>query len=144
MLDKNWTLESYVIHNEALRVAEEKFQNERDRRYKEVQIEKEKAVQIKEAADLAALQLARDIQAYKDEKANELRAQIERERRDMALKSDLAVYDAKMQAILKPILEFISGHQGGSRGIDKSMHYIILAIGILLTILSVIANFYRH
>ena len=58
----------------------DRFLEERDRRYTEVNIEKEKALKIKETADLAALQLARDIQIYKDEKANELREQINSER----------------------------------------------------------------
>lgn len=39
-----WTLESYIIHSEALRASDEKFQTERDRRYTEVGIEKEKAL----------------------------------------------------------------------------------------------------
>ena len=51
-----------------------------DRRYREVNAEREKALRIKELADATALQLAREIQVYKDEKANELRAQIESER----------------------------------------------------------------
>jgi len=40
----------------------------------------QRALQIKENADRIALELAREIQTYKDEKANELRAQIEAER----------------------------------------------------------------
>jgi hypothetical protein len=47
--------------------------NERDRRYAEVNVEREKALKIKETADSEALKLARDIQTYKDEKSNQLR-----------------------------------------------------------------------
>jgi hypothetical protein len=75
-----WTVETLRVYHEALRAAEEKFQVERDRRYKEVKEEQEKALKIKETADLAALGLAREIQTYKDEKANELREQINKER----------------------------------------------------------------
>jgi hypothetical protein len=44
------------------RRGEEKFQAERDRRLTEVALEREKALKIKETADLAALELAREIQ----------------------------------------------------------------------------------
>jgi hypothetical protein len=75
MANKNkLMLEAYISYNEALI-------QERDRRYAEVATEKEKALRIKDAGDEKALNLARDIQVYKDEKANELRSQIERERR---------------------------------------------------------------
>ena len=56
------------------------LQEERDRRYAEVAAEREKTLKMKEDADQAALQLSRDAQTYKDEKANELRSQIESER----------------------------------------------------------------
>src|ERR1700684_1324704 len=85
-----WTLDTYAVHNEALRMADERFMAERDRRYLEVNIEKEKALKIKETADLAALSLAREIQSYKDEKANQLREQIGGERGLYATKTDLA------------------------------------------------------
>ena len=64
----------------AVRESDLRFEAERDRRYTEVNLEREKALKIKETADRAALELAREIQTYKDEKANELRSQIEGER----------------------------------------------------------------
>jgi len=70
----------------------DKFYEERDRRYTEVNIEREKALKIKETADLAALQLAREIQTYKDEKANQLREQINSERNLYPTKSQLYGY----------------------------------------------------
>ena len=63
-------------HFETILLLNDRIMTERDRRYAEVNIEREKALKIKETADLAALQLAREIQSYKDEKANELREQI--------------------------------------------------------------------
>ncbi len=50
----------------------------------------QRALQIKEKADEQALGLARDIQTYKDEKANELRSQIESERGTYATHIELA------------------------------------------------------
>ena len=70
---KNWTIETYAAHSEALRVAERRFNDERDRRYTEVNIEKEKALKIKETADLAALSLARESQTYKEQQNDALR-----------------------------------------------------------------------
>jgi len=84
-----------------------------DRRYAEVALEREKALKIKEEADKAALGLAREIQTYKDEKANELREQINRERGLYATKQDLAALGEKVDAQLKPIAAFVSGSQGG-------------------------------
>ena len=54
-----WTVQTYAAHNEAMRKESQRFEDERDRRYTEVNIEKEKALKIKETADLAALSLAR-------------------------------------------------------------------------------------
>jgi hypothetical protein len=67
----------------------EKFYTERDRRYAEVAVEREKALSIKETADTRALELASQIQTYKDEKANELRSQIESERGSYATKDEV-------------------------------------------------------
>lgn len=86
---------------------------ERDRRYAEVNVEKEKALKIKETADLAALQLAREIQTYKDEKANELREQINQERNLYVTKSDLQGLADKMDALMKPLTEFMVSQRGG-------------------------------
>jgi hypothetical protein len=74
------------------------YQDERDRRYTEVNIEKEKALKIKETADLAALGLAREIQTYKDEKANQLREQIGSERNLYVTKEGLDSAIAKLAA----------------------------------------------
>lgn len=59
----------------------------------------QRALAIKERADEKALSLAREIQTYKDEKANELRSQIERERGEMATKDDLAAAIEKVEAV---------------------------------------------
>ena len=89
----------------AVRESDVRFNTERDRRYTEVNLEREKALKIKETADLAALELAREIQTYKDEKANELRSQIERERGSYIT-----------QAELKPLADFVARQQGRQGG----------------------------
>jgi len=106
-------LAAYVAHNEALRVAEEKLQNERDRRYTEVKNAEEKALKIKEEADKTALGLQRDNQLYRDEKANELREQISSERGLYVRNSDLDGAVDKIEATIKPLSDFVSSQQGG-------------------------------
>ena len=115
----------------ALRRADERFHDERDRRYSEVANEREKAVRIRELADETARILARDIQDYKDEKANELRSQIERERGLYVTQSDLRGAVDKIEATLKPTAEYIVSQQGRSQGIGGALnagHLILVLI----------------
>lgn len=141
---QKWTIDTYAAHNEALRVAEKDFLAERDRRYTEVQVEKEKAVRIKDEADRAALQLSRDSQIYKDEKANELRSQIERERGNYALKTDLVATVEKIEATLKPVVDYVSGQQGGIKGADKTLMYIIISANIVIGIIMFLLTYYKN
>jgi hypothetical protein len=104
-------------HLEALRAADMRFEEERDRRYTEVNIEREKALKIKETADLAALQLAREIQTYKDEKANELREQINSERGLYATNKDI-----------DPIKSYVSSQTGRGLGMNA-------LFGVVMTLL---------
>jgi vacuolar-type H+-ATPase subunit H len=105
-----------------------------DRRYAEVNVEREKALKIKETADLAALQLAREIQTYKDEKANELREQINRERGLYATHDDVKAVSDRLEALIQPVTTFVNAQQGvhqgsvDSRGILSSGLQIVLAI----------------
>jgi hypothetical protein len=131
-----WTVDTYAAHNEALRLSEEKFQLERDRRYTEVNIEKEKALKIKETADLAALSLARDIQIYKDEKANELREQINRERGFYASKQDVVATAEKLEATILPLINYVNQQQGRGSGISTVG---ALVIGVFVVISSMAA-----
>jgi hypothetical protein len=132
--ESGWTVDTYAAHNEALRASEEKFQTERDRRYAEVATEREKALKIKETADLAALGLAREIQTYKDEKANELRSQIERERGSYATKDDLQASVSKLEVTIKPISEFVTAQQGRSEGVrgTTGILYSVLVVVVAL------------
>jgi hypothetical protein len=104
-----------------------------------VATEREKALKIKETADLAALQLARDIQTYKDEKANELREQINSERGMYATKADMESLEDKFLALLAPISAYVTARQGRSGGqvalwgaLATVAGLIILVVGIYL------------
>jgi hypothetical protein len=141
---KGWTVETYAVHNEAMRSADEKFQAERDRRYTETNIEREKALKIKETADLAALGLAREIQTYKDEKANELRSQIESERGTYATRSDLQAATEKLEITVKPLVEYAVSQQGKMAGVDKSWAVFATIATIALGFITAIAYIFHH
>jgi hypothetical protein len=66
-------------HLAALRAADKALAKERDRRYAEVAEEREKALKIKESADEKALDLASQIQTYKDQQHNGLLQQLDRQ-----------------------------------------------------------------
>lgn len=78
---------------------------ERDRRYKEVQQERDKA-EILRAAN----------QAYRDEKANELREQISQERGRYVTQDALTSAVETLEATLKPVLEYVASQQGARSG----------------------------
>jgi hypothetical protein len=112
-------------HLTAIRECDLRFLAERDRRYAEVNVEREKALKIKETADLAALQLARESQTYKDEKANLLREQINSERGLYATNKDI-----------EPLKAYVSGQTGRGAGIDKAAGWVlaIVVAGISLAV----------
>jgi hypothetical protein len=111
-----WSVQAYIIHNEAMRAASQRFNDERDRRYAEVNVEKEKALKIKETADLAALSLARESQVYKDQQADVMREKNLAASGIYATNADLAGVVEKMEKTLKPIIEFVNTQQGASKG----------------------------
>jgi len=146
MPNEKWTIESYVAHNEALRIADEKFQTERDRRYTEVGIEKEKALKIKEIADLSALELARESQMYKDERNDQMRESSLKNNGMYATRDDLMIAFSKsekalagvveeMKTVLKPIMEHISADKG-SQLTKAGMFAMVAAAGVIVGIIA--------
>jgi hypothetical protein len=126
-------------HLEALRAADAALAAERDRRYAEVNVEREKALKIKETADLAALQLAREIQTYKDQQHNGLLQQIDRERARYPTKDDLSAVTDKMQSQITPLTEYVVAQQGRSGGASESRTERRLDTGQALQILTAVA-----
>lgn len=96
-----WTVETLKEHFDALRAADQR------------------ALQIKESGDAKALDLAREIQVYKDEKANELREQISHER-NLYVRLDQ----------LKPITDYIAAQRGRGQGLSDWFGYIIAGLAI--------------
>ena len=126
-----------------IRKAEERFQDERDRRYTEVNVEKEKALKIKETADLAALSLARESQVYKDQQADVMREKNLAASGVYATNADLSLVVDRFEKALKPVVDFISKQQGMTSGSQMTMGKIfamIAAVGTIIGILVVIIN----
>jgi len=133
-----WSIETYAIYNEAMRKADKEFQEERDRRYTEVNVEKEKALKIKETADLTALELARESQVYKDERNDAMREQNLKETGIYATRDDLAEVVKGMEKSLKPLVDYISGQQGTVKGSQLTVKSIYAAIGGTAAIVGII------
>jgi len=132
-----WNVETYAAHNEALRQAEHLFQKERDRRYAEVKAAEEKALLVKQRADDQALLLAREIQTYKDEKANELREQINSERGLYATKADLLALSDKFDAAHRPVVEFMAAAIGTGMGGKRERDQIAWVIAIIAALIAI-------
>ena len=126
----------------------DRFDKERDRRYAEVQSEREKALKIKEEADRMALGLAREIQIYKDEKANELRSQIESERGSYLTREEYIIQHTalidKLETAVRPLNEFMSQQRGRSSGIGASSNAVYLALILAVSIITVVILYGHH
>jgi len=130
-------------HSREIIRLQERFGNERDLRYKEVGLERDKALKIKEEADKVALDLAREIQKYKDEKANELREQINRERGLYASKDDLTAAIREIKAEIKPLSDFVATRQGQSAGFKMTGTMVVgiaTVFGVVLLFSSMIVG----
>jgi Flp pilus assembly protein TadB len=83
------------------------------------------ALAIKDRGDTEALRLAREIQVYKDEKANQLREQITGERGLYATKIDLAAAVDKIEVTIRPVINGMTLQQGKGAGLDKGWAILI-------------------
>jgi len=137
---QEWTISTYAAHNEAMREAQRELEKERDRRYAEVNVEKEKALKIKETADLAALSLARESQVYKDQQADVMREKNLAASGIYATNADLAQVVEKIEKSLKPVFEFVSSQQGVDRGSTLTMGKLFAIIAATGTIIGAIVG----
>lgn len=118
----------------------------------------QRALEIKETADARALNLAREIQVYKDEKANELRSQIERERGDYATQVQLVAMADKLSAEIsnlrawfdeahRPVVEFMTSQIATSATRERSESALrnnintrLVVFGALISAIVVVMN----
>jgi hypothetical protein len=109
-----WTIDTLKQYMDAQSEAQSRFEDERDRRYTEVNIEKEKALKIKETADLAALSLARESQTYKEQQNDALRDKNLQDSGVYAKNSDVAQMIGDLKKSLEPFLNYVTTQQGGA------------------------------
>ena len=112
--------------------AQLRFIAERDRRYGEVAEARAEALKIKEQADRDALELAREIQTYKDERSDKMREDFGGERGNYATKDDLSSLGQQFSAALKPITDYISSQQGRSAGIGVSTGWLVTIVTLVM------------
>lgn len=146
----------YRKHNEAMRLveqrfddrlreADQKFDEERDKRYASENELRAIALRIKESADAKALDLASQIQTYKDDKADKTREQNLSERGAYVTHNDLAeVFDkseknliaaiGEVKNILKPIIDHVAADTGSQLTIGRMIGYIV-ATGVIIGII---------
>lgn len=132
---RGWTIETYAAHNEAMRLADRELIAERDRRYAEVNVEKEKALKIKETADLAALELARESQTYKEQQNDVIRDKSLADSGVYATNSSVAAAIGLLRTDLQPLFDFVSGQKGATSGSDRISGRILALAAIVATLL---------
>jgi hypothetical protein len=124
-------------HMAALRQADKELGEERDRRYAEVALARAEALRIKEVADEKALDLAREIQKYKDEKANELREQIAAERGTYL---PVEIYNDRNEELVRRITKnenLLSQGGGRSTGLNAAWGYLLGAVTLIASIIAI-------
>ena len=134
-----WTLDTLQEHWQVVNGLQREYLEERDRRYSEVKAAEEKALAVKQRADEQALGLAREIQIYKDEKANELREQISSERGSYATKEDLAASVRELTATIAPLTSYISGNAAKDIGVKDHTSLIVSIASVTISVLIAIA-----
>ena len=124
--------------DDRLREADIRFASERDRRYAEVRQEQEKALRIKDEANKIALDLARQIQDYKDEKANELREQISRERGQYITQDQHDAVIQRFEAEIHPLAQFVAAQTGIGLSRRFDITQVIQVFAVLAALAAVI------
>lgn len=136
-----WTVETYAVHNEEMRRSEQRFDDERDKRYAEGNELRAMALKIKETADAKALDLEKESQAYKEARNDAMREQNLKSSGVYATRDDLAVVFSKtekqlstfideMKIVLKPVLAHIAEDKGAA--ISQTKLYAGIAIIVIL------------
>ena len=158
VVNREWTVATYAAHNEAMRISDrdhneatrrsdvahnEALRLADDRRYAEVNVEKEKALLIKTTADDEAMRLARESQVYKDQQSDASREKNLAASGIYATTTDLALVVEKIEKSLKPVFEFVSSQQGINKGATTTkgeLYATIAAISAVVGVFFLLAN----
>ena len=164
-----WTTEAFIEHMNALRASDReladervsrlqerlghlidlrnednRFGEERDRRYTEVADQRAAALTIKELADAKALDLAQTNQTYKDDKADKMRDQSLTQSGQYVTHDDLSVLEGKLVRIIEPLVEYMNAQRGVVQGAQMTtgrLFAYIAAGGTVMAILSGLITF---
>jgi vacuolar-type H+-ATPase subunit H len=149
----SWTVDTYAAHNEAMREADQRFDDERDRRYAEVNTEREKALKIKETADRDAMALARESQTYKEQQNDALRDKNLSESGIYARTSDVDAsmdklgkrFESQFEALLSKLEPFMNGtiqQKGQQQGAQLTKGSFYSALGGLSALAALLYALY--
>lgn len=139
-----WTMETLKEHTDALRAADERFQTERDRRYSEVADQRAAALTIGKTADDKALELSRELQQYKDDKADKARDTALSERGGFVTKGDLELVVTRIEDSLKPLFEFVASQKGIVQGTQLTTAKLFGFIAAAGTISGIVVALISH
>lgn len=130
-------------HSASMAKADHRFDAERDRRYCEMQTEREKALQIKEVADAKALVLAAALQAEKDERKNDVLGRWDADRNTFVTRTEfvtaLETLGDKFTSALKPLNEFMVGTRQAGVAIAGLQARQIAWIAIFVSVIAIVA-----
>lgn len=111
LLSKGWTIGTLHEHFQAIRQADQK------------------ALEIKAAGDAEA----RRIKEQGDEKALELAREIDKYK-DAQSKTDLAAVLSEIKTAIKPLADYVAAQQGGSRVSNAAWGYLVATIAIVIAL----------
>lgn len=126
-MGSEWTVDTLKEHVDALRAADQR------------------ALQIKEEGEQRALELAREIQTYKDEKANELREQISSERGSYLTIENYQAHHAELEQRIasqdKVLTALVTERSSALRDVSNR---ITLGLGVATIIIGLVVALANH
>ena len=138
MGSKKWTLKSLHSHYKTLHKADQRFYDERDRRYTSEAELRAMALRIKETADAEALRLARDAQSLKDQQNEQIRDESLTKSGIYATNQSVSIAINKLETaifdVLKPITNYITEQKTITLTKNISTTKIFTIIGISTTL----------
>ena|ERR1019366_8847484 len=141
-------MDERAMHSRAMAHADHRFATERDRRYTEVRIESEKALQIKEVADARALILAAALQAEKDERKNDVLQRWDNDRNTFVTRTEfvtaLDTLGEKFSTAVKPFNDFIAGQRQATSAVSSFQNKQIAYVTLILLVVAIVAGLVGH
>lgn len=128
--ESGWTIETYSAYNEALRLAQDKLDEERDRRYREVQAARDVTRQVRYTAADIALD----------------RIRVEQEALEQRFDAALSAFQARYEAAHKPLADYVAAQLGRSEAVSQSTRiiYSVLTLAVAIIVASILFSEHIH